>query len=149
MGRPGRAVEALVKKQKIAKIITIDAAAKLEGEQTGSVAEGVGVALGGPGTERSFIETIATKKGIPLDSIVIKMSAEEAIMPMRAAIVKAWPAVREAILRSLEDVKADQTAIIACIGNSSGIGNGPDAIERVERIVQRYERSLKQKKETI
>jgi hypothetical protein len=149
IGRPGKAVEKIVKRQKIAKIITIDAATKLEGERTGSVAEGVGVALGGPGTEKSYIEDIATKKGIPLDSILIKMSAEEAIMPMRAAIVKAWPSVKECILRSIENVKVGQTVILACIGNSSGIGNGQQAIENVEKIVERYEKSIKEKKELI
>ena len=32
LGRPGKAVEKLVKRNKISRIITIDAAAKLEGE---------------------------------------------------------------------------------------------------------------------
>jgi hypothetical protein len=39
LGKLGRAVEKLIKRQKIAKIITIDAAVKLEGEKTGSIAE--------------------------------------------------------------------------------------------------------------
>ncbi|MBI4182345.1 MAG: DUF1512 family protein, partial [Candidatus Aenigmarchaeota archaeon] len=47
LGRPGLVVDKLAKQHKFAKIISIDAAAKLEGERTGSVAEGVGVAMGG------------------------------------------------------------------------------------------------------
>src|SRR3989344_7363249 len=45
LGKLGKAVEKLARRNKIAKIITIDAAAKLEGERTGSIAEGVGVAI--------------------------------------------------------------------------------------------------------
>ena len=39
-------------------IITIDAALKLEGEDTGEVAEGIGAAIGGPGIERYKINLI-------------------------------------------------------------------------------------------
>jgi len=81
-GNPGALLEKLSKKVKIAKIISIDAAAKLEGEKTGSVAEGVGVAMGGIGVERYKIEDVAIKSKIPLDSIIVKMSQEEAIMAM-------------------------------------------------------------------
>ncbi|MFQ5647749.1 MAG: DUF1512 family protein [Candidatus Aenigmatarchaeota archaeon] len=108
LGRPGKAVDKLVKRNKIARIITIDAAAKLEGEKTGSLAEGVGVAMGGPGVERSYIENIAVGKNIPLDSIIVKMSQEEAISPMRKAIKDALPAVQQAIGRSLKRIKEKQ-----------------------------------------
>jgi hypothetical protein len=50
-GFPGKFLEKFFKKQKIDRIITVDAAAKLEGEKTGSIAEGVGVAMGGIGVE--------------------------------------------------------------------------------------------------
>jgi hypothetical protein len=86
IGMPGRAVEKIAREKGIGMIITIDAAAKLEGEKTGSLAEGVGVAMGGPGTDRYYIEEIAVKNGLPLDSIIVKMGQEEAIMPMRKAI---------------------------------------------------------------
>ncbi|WP_052287754.1 DUF1512 domain-containing protein [Hyperthermus butylicus] len=54
VGRPGEAVERLVEEwlhQRIAAIITVDAALKMEGEPTGSIAEGTGVAMGDPGPE--------------------------------------------------------------------------------------------------
>src|SRR3989338_3509729 len=49
LGRMDEAIEAIMKKKKISRIITIDAALNLEGEKTGSVAEGVGFAMGGWG----------------------------------------------------------------------------------------------------
>ncbi len=143
IGRPGKSVEKLVKINNIARVITIDAAAKLEGEKTGSIAEGVGVAMGGPGVERSYIEDMVVKKNIPLDSIIVKMSQEEAIMPMRKTIKDALPKVRESIKRSLERTKRGDKVIIVGVGNTSGVGNsGKDVIE-VGKWIDSYERKLK------
>ena len=146
IGRPGKAVEKIVEHDKIARIITIDAAAKLEGEKTGSTAEGVGGAMGGPGVERSFIEDIAVKKNIPLDSIAIKMSQEEAIMPMRKAIIDALPSVKEAIDRSLKRVKAGSKIIIVGVGNTSGVGNSEKDAQEAADWVAKYEKKLKLEK---
>lgn len=145
IGYPGKAVEKIVKTNRITRIITIDAAAKLEGEKTGSVAEGVGVAMGGVGTERSYIEDIAVKQNMPLDSIIIKMSAEEAIQPMRKVIKDAFPKVQEAIFRSLEHTKPKDKVIIAGIGNTSGIGNSALTVKDTEKWVEKYERELKER----
>ena len=145
LGRPGKAVEKLLKKHKIAKIITIDAAAKLEGEKTGSIAEGVGVAIGGPGVEKSYIENVAVKKNIPLDSIIVKMSAEEAIMPMRKEIKDAFKEVEESIKRSLIATKPKSKVIIVGVGNTSGIGNSSKGIEKTEKWIEQYSKKLKEK----
>lgn len=145
IGRPGKAVEKVIAKNKIAKIITVDAAAKLEGEKTGSLAEGVGVAMGGPGVERTYIENIVTKKSIPLDSIIVKMSQEEAIMPMRKAIKDSLPEVRNAIKRSLErTTKRGDKVILVGVGNTSGVGDSGKSVERVSKWVDAYEKKLKQ-----
>jgi hypothetical protein len=53
--------------------------------------------MGGPGTERFYIEDAIVKKNIPVDSIIVKMSNEEAITPMRKSIKDALPAVKESI----------------------------------------------------
>src|SRR3989344_1524060 len=42
LGREDEAIERIMKKNKISRVVTIDAALKLEGEKSGSVAEGVG-----------------------------------------------------------------------------------------------------------
>ena len=142
IGRPGKAVEKIVKNNKIARVITIDAAAKLEGEKTGSLAEGVGVAMGGPGVERSYIEDIVVKKNIPLDSIIVKMSQEEAIMPMRKAIKDALPEVRKSIKRSLERTRKGDKIVIVGVGNTSGVGNSGKNVAGVGKWVDSYEKKM-------
>ena len=68
-------------------IIMIDAALKMEGEDSASVAQGFGAAIGGIGTEKFQIEDIATKNNsIPVFSIVIKQSVKEAITLMTKEI---------------------------------------------------------------
>jgi hypothetical protein len=144
IGFPGKAVSKLVKKQRVERIISIDAAAKLEGEKTGSLAEGVGVAMGGPGVERTFIEDIVVKKRIPLDSIVVKMSQEESIMPMRKVIKDALPEVRKSLKRSLERTKKGDTVIVVGVGNTSGVGNDGDSVKKVSEWVEQNERKIKE-----
>ncbi len=146
LGRPGKAVEKIVKKNKIARIITIDAAAKLEGEKTGSLAEGVGVAMGGPGVERSYMENVAVSRKIPLDSIIVKMSPEEAITPMRKAIKDAIKDVTESINRSLVRTKKGDKVIIVGVGNTSGIGNSGRDAKEVGKWVDKNEKKMKEKK---
>ncbi|NIP40200.1 MAG: DUF1512 domain-containing protein [Candidatus Aenigmarchaeota archaeon] len=146
LGRPGKAVETLVSKNRISRIITIDAAAKLEGEKTGSIAEGVGVAMGGPGVEKSYIEDVAVKNNIPLDSIIVKMKPEEAIMPMRKAIKDAVPGVTEAIRESLKRTKAGSNVIIVGVGNTSGVGNSKSAVKKVNEWVDQHERKIQRMK---
>jgi hypothetical protein len=146
LGRPGKAIDKLVRRYKIDKIITVDAAAKLEGEKTGSLAEGVGVAMGGVGVEKSYIENVAVKNDIPLDGIVVKMASEEAITPMRKAIKDAVPEAVESIKRSLETVRPKGKVIIAGIGNTSGVGNNKKSAEEVKKWVEKYEKRLKAKR---
>jgi hypothetical protein len=146
VGRPDKAVERIINKNKISRIITVDAAVKLEGERTGSVAEGVGVAMGGIGVERSYIEEIAMKKNIPLDSIVVKMSQEEAIMPMRKTIKDSVSSVKESIKRSLMRTKPKDKIILVGVGNTSGIGNSARDAKKVEKWVNAYEKKLRKKR---
>src|SRR3989338_1661862 len=72
LGRDDEAIQKIMKKNKIARVITIDAAQKLEGEKSGSVAEGVGFAMGGWG-QREMIENFLMPKKMPIDSIVVKV----------------------------------------------------------------------------
>ncbi|HLI46059.1 MAG TPA: DUF1512 family protein, partial [Geobacterales bacterium] len=61
VGKPGASVKQIVDlyKDAIKVIITIDAASKLEGEETGSIAQGIGAAIGDPGPEKYKIEEAA------------------------------------------------------------------------------------------
>ncbi|MCD6403262.1 MAG: DUF1512 domain-containing protein [Candidatus Aenigmarchaeota archaeon] len=144
LGNPGKAVEKLTKKYRVAKIITIDAALKLEGEKTGSVAEGVGVAMGGPGVEKTYIENVAVKKNIPLDSVIVKMSQEEAITPMKKEIYEALPKVLEIVRENVKSTKGKGVVLIVGVGNTSGIGNSSKDLAATEKILKSIWRKAKQ-----
>jgi len=137
LGKVGRAVEKIVKREKIAKIITIDAALKLEGEKTGSIAEGVGVAIGGIGVDRAYIENLAVKKNIPLDSIIIKMSQEEAIQPIKKEILASIPRVISLVEKNIVETKEKGRIVVVGVGNTSGVGNSKKEAEEAEKLAKR------------
>jgi len=147
LGKLGIDVERLIKQNKISKIITIDAAAKLEGEKTGSTAEGIGVAIGGIGIDRAYIEAITTEKKIPLDSFVIKMAQEEAIMPMRMEILNATDSIISKVEQNLAETKGRGKIIIVGVGNCNGIGNDKKAIAESEIQIKKIAKIVKQKEE--
>ncbi|HIQ23535.1 MAG TPA: DUF1512 domain-containing protein [Pyrodictium delaneyi] len=125
VGRPGEAVEKIVNDElqgNVAAIITVDAALKLEGEDTGSIAEGTGVAMGDPGPEKIRIERVAVARGAPLYAIAIKMSLEEAITAIKKEIVdgveKAVERVKKLII---ESTRPGDTVIVVGVGNTLGV----------------------------
>lgn len=125
VGKPGDAIEAVIKenKGKIASVIMIDAAGKLEGEIVGEIAEGIGAAIGGPGVDQFKIEESILKYHIPINALVIKEDIGDAVSPMRKEIIdsidKAIERVKQVIL---ERTKEGDKVVIAGIGNSIGIG---------------------------
>jgi hypothetical protein len=124
VGKPGDAVKQVLSENngKAAMIVMVDAALKLEGEETGEVSEGVGAAIGGVGTERFKIEEEATKFGIPVYAIVIKQSVQDAVTLMKKEIAESANTVIEKIRRLiLEKTKEGELVIIAGIGNTIGI----------------------------
>jgi len=142
-GDLGRLMDKIASKEKIAKIITVDAALKLEGEKTGTIAEGVGVAIGGIGVEKDYVENIAVKKKIPLDSVVIKMSQEEAITPMKKSIVDSLPKVKEALNEALSRTKENGKIVIVGVGNTSGVGNNKKDQEKARKIIDENIKKMK------
>jgi hypothetical protein len=56
LGKIGKAVNNIIKEKEIQKLITVDAALKLEGEKTGTVAEGIGVVIGGFGVDNGLLK---------------------------------------------------------------------------------------------
>jgi hypothetical protein len=123
VGKPGFAVQRLVEERApISLIVTVDAALKLEGEESGEVAEGVGAAIGGPGVERFYVEETATKHGIPLLAVVVKMSSKEAITQLTQQISKGIEEATRRVLRGILDrTRQGDTVIVAGIGNALGI----------------------------
>ncbi|MEM5820662.1 MAG: DUF1512 family protein [Candidatus Aenigmatarchaeota archaeon] len=136
LGKLHKALENVLKKEKdIDKIITIDAASKLEGEETGSIAEGIGVAIGGVGVEKFNIESIATKKKIRMETITIKMSSEEAIKIMNPKIYESVDKVIERLKELLED---STKAVIIGVGNSVGVPNTKEELENLKEKIKDF-----------
>ena len=100
----------------------VDAALKLEGEQVGQVAEGVGAAIGGIGVEKFKIEAIASKYNIPLHAVIVKQSLNDAISVMRKEIFDSTDDAIDKITQiMLENTKTKDIVIVAGIGNSIGV----------------------------
>ncbi|MHA2354215.1 MAG: DUF1512 family protein [Candidatus Thorarchaeota archaeon] len=125
VGKPGFAVKKLVddNKGKIARIITIDAALKLEGEDMGRVSEGTGAAIGDPGPEKYAMEQTATENDIGIEAIVIKEDEAAAVGVLDKRILDSVPDVIERIKISIRKrTKPGDKIILAGIGNTIGIG---------------------------
>ncbi len=122
VGRPSDALETIVSKNKLDAIIMIDAALKMEGEDSASVAQGFGAAIGGIGTERFQIEAIATNNQIPIFSIVVKQSVKEAITLMTKEIADQANNVRSQVYEMIqENTKQGQSVLIIGVGNTAGV----------------------------
>lgn len=139
VGKPGELINRLTKRRKISRIIMIDAALKLEGEQSGQIVEGVGAAIGGAGVEKYKIEQIATKRGIPVDAIITKEAFKEAIRPLNSRIAKAADITVEKVKEAIrERTKRGDTVIVGGIGNTIGIG------QRVDQLPTRFPKPKKE-----
>ncbi len=147
LGKLDKAIYKIIEKEgKISRIITVDAALKLEGEETGSVNEGVGVAMGGPGVQRWKIEKLAAEMGIPIDAIAIKMSEKEAISPMKKKIFDSIEEARESILRAIKRAPLGSRVIVVGVGNTCGIGNNKDYIKKIEDEIKEEEKKKSKEK---
>ena len=124
VGKPGEGVYRLMESEgdKVKLMITVDAALKLEGDNSGDVVEGVGAAIGDPGPEKFKIEEAARTHGVPLLAIILKESMEEAITGMKKEIADAIPAAAEKVKQVIrEQTKEGDEVIVAGIGNSIGV----------------------------
>jgi hypothetical protein len=125
VGKIGDAVKTIIEENegKIATIIMIDAALKLEGEEVGEVAEGVGAAIGGPGVDQFKIEESILKYRIPINAVIIREDIGDAVSPMRKEIFDAVDKAIERIKQvMLEKTKEGDKVIIVGVGNTIGIG---------------------------
>ncbi len=127
VGNPGRATARLIRElvergEKPSLLVTVDAALKLEGEETGTVADGVGAAIGDPGPEKISFERVAVGEGIRLRAVIVKMGMEEAILAMKKEIAEA---ASKAVERVREIIRGESregdTVVVAGIGNTIGV----------------------------
>lgn len=125
VGKIGDAIKTIIEENegKISSVIMIDAALKLEGEDVGEVAEGVGAAIGGPGVDQFKIEESILKYRIPINAVIIKEDIGDAVSPMRKEIFEATDKAIERVKQViLEKTKEGDKIIIAGVGNTIGIG---------------------------
>lgn len=124
----GKLSDALAKLVKIGgmnmkMIIMVDATVKLEGEKTGTIAEGVGAAIGGIGVERYQIEQVATDLQIPLYAIVVKESLQEAITAMKKEIADSASGIIEIVHNMIKTKTSEGDSVLLIgVGNTVGIG---------------------------
>lgn len=145
LGRIDEAILKIIKRRKVAKVITIDAGSKLEGEKTGSISEGIGFAMGGS-FEREIVENILLPRKIPLESIIVKVGFEEALMPMKKEIAKSVPLAIKAVENAIKRTKEKGVILVIGIGNSCGIGNSQDELKEIEKKIDEIEKKYYAKK---
>ena len=122
VGRPGDALERILSENKPDIIVMVDAALKLEGEESGSVAQGFGAAIGGIGTDRFQMEEIATKHKIPIYAIVVKQSIKDAITIMKKEIADSAEKVASQVHEIIkENTQSGQSVLVIGVGNTLGV----------------------------
>lgn len=122
IGKVGKTVRSLIREKNIRRIITVDAAVKLEGEKSGIIAEGIGVVIGGPGVDKWMIEELIVQGELQADGIIVKMSPEEAISPLSKELVDAAVQAIEVVEQSISR-SAGTNVLVVGVGNSSGLPN--------------------------
>lgn len=136
LGKYGDALDTLASEENLDAVITVDAGAKFEGEETGAISEGVGVMMGGPGVEKTKIEDVATEHDVPLEGIVIKQSAPEASKPMKKEIYESYKDAVEKTEEIIDEFDGD-VAVIG-VGNTCGVGNTKEDVSGVHNRLRPY-----------
>ncbi len=125
VGKPGDAVKTLIEenKGKITAVVMIDAGLKLEGEDVGEIAEGIGAAIGGPGVDQFKIEEAVMADKIPLYAVIIKEDIGDAVSMMRKEISDAVDKAIERVKNVIQErTKEGDQIIIVGVGNTIGVG---------------------------
>jgi hypothetical protein len=136
LGKYGDAIDTLADENNLEAIVTVDAALKFEGEETGSVAEGVGVMMGGPGVEKTKIEDAATEHEVPLEGVVIKQNAPEASKAMKKEIFDSYKEAKEKALDIASEY--DGEVAVVGVGNTCGVGNMKDDTRGIHNRLRKY-----------
>ena len=123
VGRPADALCGIAESgQEVHAIVMVDAALKMEGEESATISHGFGAAIGGIGTERYAIEKYAAENDIPVFSIVLKESVREAIAAMSAEISERADEIRARVYETIrESTERGQTVMVIGVGNTAGV----------------------------
>ena len=125
IGKYGVAIKQFIEENdgKVAMVIMVDAAGKLEGEISGSTAEGTGSVIGGLGVDAFIIEEVTSKYKIPVNGVAIKQSMEESVSPMTKAISDGVNVAIARVKRIIhEETKEGDIVILVGVGNTVGVG---------------------------
>jgi hypothetical protein len=131
LGKIGKAVNNIMKEKEIEKLITVDASLKLEGEKTGTVAEGIGVVIGGFGVDKWLIEEEMGKNDFDVDAIIVKMGPEEAMCQMNHKILESSKKALEVLKNSILLSKPGTKILVLGVGNSCGV---PNIVKDISKI---------------
>jgi hypothetical protein len=131
VGKIGKVITEIMEEKGIKRLITIDAAQKLEGEETGSVAEGIGVVIGGLGVDKWVIEEQMVKEGLQVDAIIVKMGPEEAMCQMTRKILESSKKALEVLEHSILQSETGTKIMVLGVGNSCGI---PNTVKDISKI---------------
>jgi hypothetical protein len=141
LGKYGDAIDQIAEENDLEAIISVDAGAKFEGEDTGAISEGVGVMMGGPGVEKSKIEDAAQRHDVPLEGIIVKQSPPEASKPMKKEIYEAWQPAKQKAAEIAEEFDGD--VLVVGVGNTCGVANTEestaDVPDRLSEFWEEYE----------
>ena len=145
-GYPGKFMLKFMRNNKIDRIISVDAAMKLEGEKTASIAEGVGIAMGGNGVDRYEIEQVVINKNLPLDAIAIKVSDEDALGPMNKLLFNAVPKAQQTLRERIKKTRRGERILVMGVGNTCGVGNDYRTMLKTKEKLRKHMRKINQKK---
>ena len=145
-GYPGKFMLKFMRNNKIDRIISVDAAMKLEGEKTASIAEGVGIAMGGNGVDRYEIEQVVVNKKLPLDAIAIKVSDEDALGPMNKLLFNAVPKAQQTLRERIKKTRRGERILVMGVGNTCGVGNDYRTMLKTKEKLRKHMRKINQKK---
>ena len=113
--------------QKPSIVITVDAMTRLEGEKLGTVAQGLGIVIGGDSRymiDKYQIETLCMKEtpSVPFEAVVCRESLEEAVSPMSEPIKLAIPKIIRILKKIIRSqTKPNEIVLILGIGNAIGV----------------------------
>ncbi len=131
VGKIGKTVTNIMEERGIKRLITVDAAQKLEGEESGAIAEGIGVVIGGFGVDKWIIEEKMVKNELQVDAIIVKMGPEESMCQMTNKILKSSEKVIEVLEDSILLSEPGTKIMILGVGNSCGI---PNTVKDISKI---------------
>jgi hypothetical protein len=132
VGKIGKNVNTIIEEKGIKRLITVDAAQKLEGEETGSVAEGIGVVIGGFGVDKWLIEEQMVKEKLQVDAIIVKMSPEEAMSQMNKKVLESAEKSLKVLENSILQSETGTNIMVLGVGNSCGVPNIVKDISKID-----------------